>query len=320
MPPLYDTTTLQSTANLQGEFVEFQTFFPFLLPMNELQLHTILEQAERYYEDGKPLHSIQLLKQIINKNPACDKAYVYLAQIFVEMNRGDQAEKVLLQGAETNKENLEYNVLLGNLHLRQHQFDRALEYFGSLQHLNIPQIHENIGLIYFYKGDFEAAETELRRAAIADPTLPKVHELLGEVLMRRRSFVDAIEVLRVALRYDPYSNSAHKLLGAAYLTDNRTEKAYNEFVTAIDCDPDDFESWFSCGDVLVRLTRFNEAKPYLERACAINPKSANALVSLGIVRLKLGENDEACKAFDAALAMEPEHHEAQQLKLQLKTN
>ncbi len=285
--------------------------------MNELQLHTLLEDASRFRDDGKLLHAVQLLMKVINVRPSCDRAYVQLAQVYTEMNRPDFAEKILLKGAASNSENLEYSILLGNLHLQQNHFDKALQYFGSLKHLNIPQIHQGIGLIYSYQKNLEAAEHELRLAAAGDPDLPKIHELLGEVLLRRGNIEEATQVVERALRRDPYSGYAHKLMGEIYGAQNLWEKAYDELGAAIDCDPDDSDLWLRCGEVLLQLHRVAESIVYLERACTLNPKSTNAWVSLGVACLKTGERSRANKMFAAALALEPDNAIATQFSDEL---
>ncbi len=279
--------------------------------MNELQLHTVLGEASRFRDEGKLLHAVQLLMKVINVHPSCDRAYVQLAHVYTEMNRPDYAEKILLEGAGSNSENLEYNILLGNLHLQQNHFDKALQYFGSLKHLNIPQIHQSIGLIYSYQKNLEAAEHELRLAAAGDPDLPKIYELLGEVLLRRGNIDEATQVVQRALRRDPYSGYAHKLMGEIYTAERMWEKAYDELGAAIDCDPYDSDLWLRCGEALLQLQRVAESIVYFERACTLNPKSTNAWVSLGLACLKSGERKKADKMFEAALALEPNHSIAQ---------
>jgi tetratricopeptide (TPR) repeat protein len=289
--------------------------------VNELQLHTLLEQAARHRDEGRVLHAIQILTNLMRVQPSCDKVYAQLAQLYLDMNRPEQAEKVLLHGAAANKENLEYNLLLGNLHLRQQQFERALQYFGNLKHLNIPQIHQSIGLIYFCQGNLEAAEAELRRAVASDPDLPKVHELFGEVLLRSGKTDEAITAFMSALKRDPYSSIAHRLLGEAYVQRKEFEQAYGEFTQAIDCNPDDFALWFLCGTTLAQLQRYDEARAYLEHAYKMNSKSEDVLSALAYIHLKLGENALASETFDAALALEPNRVNAKQLsEVLLRTN
>jgi tetratricopeptide (TPR) repeat protein len=268
--------------------------------MNELQIHTLLEQASRFYEDDKTLHAIQLLKQVIAASPTCEKAYVMLAQIYFETKRPDFAEKVLLQGLEANNDNLEYYLLLGNLHLRQLHFEQALACFEKIRNLNIPQVHLNVGLIYLGFGRLSEAEAELKRAAALEPNLPQVYELWGEVLLEQKRISEAVEILQHAIRLDQYSGSSHRLLGEAFAHLSQWEMAYDKLVLAVDLNPDDAEAWCLCGDVLLRLNRYAEAQTYLGRSLQLQPNYPEALADYGLACAMLGENDKALEAFESA--------------------
>lgn len=285
--------------------------------MNELQLHTLLEQAARYQDEGKMLHALQVLHAILRDDPTCDKAYVRLSQLYIEMDRNDLAEKTLLNGSRVNRGNLEYDFLLGTLHLRQARFDKALSYFGNLKHLNIPQIHQSIGIIYLHQNNLQGAEEELRKAVVGDPDLPKVHELLAEVFLKAGKYQDAETVLHFALTRNPYSGYAHRLLGHVRLALQDFRMAYDSFVQAIDCDPEDADAWCACGCVLVQLERHGEAQAYLERACQINPHNVAAWIALGRVHILLGDKRKAHDMLLVALKVQPGNAEALQLKLTL---
>ncbi len=285
--------------------------------MNELQLHTLLDQAARYQDEGKVLHALQILRGILKADPSCDKAYVQLAQLYMEMNRSDLAEETLLSGSTVNKQNLEYDFLLGTLHLRQARFDKALSYFGNLKHLNIPQIHQSIGIIHLHQNNLLGAEEELRRAVVGDPDLPKVHELLAEVFLKAGKYQDAVTVLQFALSRNPYSGHAHRLLGHVNLALQDFSKAHDSFVQAIDCDPEDADAWCLCGRVLIKLDRHLEAQAYLEHACQLNPGNVDAWTALARVHILLGDTGKAQDMLAAALAVQPDNAEALQLKLTL---
>lgn len=287
--------------------------------MNELHLHTLLDQAARYQDEGKFLHALQILRGILKEDPSCDKAYVQLAQLYMEMGRADLAEATLLSGSTVNRENLEYDFLLGTLHLRQARFDQALSYFGNLKHLNIPQIHQSIGVIYLHQNNLQGAEEELRKAVVGDPDLPKVHELLAEVFVKAGKFQDAITVLQFAISRNPYSGHAHRLLGYVNVELQDWRKAHDAFVQAIDCDPDDADAWCSCGRVLIKLERYLEAQAYLERACQLDPRNAAAWIALARVHILLGNRGRAQDMLSAALALQPDNAEALQLQLTLSS-
>ncbi len=275
--------------------------------MNELQLHTLLEQASRFCDDGKHLHAIQVLNTIVQRRPTCDKAYILLAQVYMEMDRLDQAEKILLRGFHESGKNLEYALLLGNLHLQQSHFDEALRYFRSLKHLDVPQIHQSIGLIYLNQGNLEQAEQELRRAVVGGPDLPRIHELLAEVLLRQEKTGEAAGIIGHALRRDPYSGSAHRLMGTLHAKKREWAKAFEEFAYSVDCDPDDFELWYLAAISLVQMEKFSEARKYLEHAYERNPHAREVLDTLAFVLTRLGDLERVSALHKTFEQDSPEH-------------
>ncbi len=244
--------------------------------MNELQIHTLVEQAAQFRDDDKPLHAIQLLQQVIRANPKCERAFMLLAQIYCDSSRWDAAEKVLLQGLQANPRSTEFYIQLGSFHLRQFNYERALEYFLSVRHLHYPLVHMSLGLAYMGLGKMAEAERELQLAAQVDPKLPKVFELWGEVLLRLKRTNEAISVLKHAARLDRYSGSAHRLLGDALASIEQWQSAYDEYVLAVDMNPDDEEAWLAIATALMHLNRMAEAKRYLERFLNLKPSDAQA--------------------------------------------
>ncbi len=244
--------------------------------MNELQIQTLVEQAAQFRDDDKPLHAIQLLQQVIRANPKCERAFMLLAQIYCDSSRWDAAEKVLLQGLQANPRSTEFYIQLGSFHLRQFNYERALEYFLSVRHLHYPLVHMSLGLAYMGLGKMAEAEREFKLAAQVDPKLPKVFELWGEVLLRLKRTNEAISVLKHAARLDRYSGSAHRLLGDALASIEQWQSAYDEYVLAVDMNPDDEEAWLAIATALMHLNRMAEAKRYLERFLNLKPSDAQA--------------------------------------------
>lgn len=247
--------------------------------MNELQIHTLLEQAAQFRDDDKPLHAIQLLQQVIAAHPTCERAFMLLAQIYYDANRMDAAEKVLLQGLQANPRSAEFYMQLGSFHLRQFNYERALEYFLSIRHLHYPLVHMSLGLTYAGLEKLVEAERELKLAAQVDPKLPRVFEVWGEVLLRLNRTHEAINVLKHAARLDRYSGSAHRLLGNALAADERWQAAYDEYLLAVDMNPDDEEAWLSIATTLIHLNRPAEAKRYFERYLKMKPSDTRAVTA-----------------------------------------
>ena len=288
------------------------------IAVNELQIHTVLEQAREFAEEGKLLHAVQLYRRLLHAVPLFEEPYLRIAQIYAEWGRYDQAEQLLLTGHRRNPGNPEFMLMLGELFQRRGDYGAAVECYSSLGPMRLPEAHFNLGIAYMRQEQWKKAEEELRLTLLLDPHFPEVHEILGEILIKRKQYSTAASELRRGIRDDHYSAVAHRLLGIALLNQYEYLKALDEFVLAVDMDPHDAAAWQLCGDTLLRLRRFGEAEPYLERALALNPHSPDASASFGFLCLYRGERAKALDAFNNALKEQPGHPRALDGRLHLK--
>lgn len=156
--------------------------------MNEVQLHTILEEAQEFAAEGKVLHAVQLYRRVMQAMPTLDEPYVRLSQIYLEMGRADLAEKILGTGQARNPDNITFIRMLGEFHLQRGSFRDAVTALRRLAHRRLPDVHFNMGVAYMHLAQWSEAESEFQTTIVLDERWPNVHEALGEVLIRRKCF------------------------------------------------------------------------------------------------------------------------------------
>ncbi len=295
--------------------------------IDEPTLAQTLEQARSYVDERKFLHAIQIYHQILHHMPSLDIAWIELSHVYYEMKNYDAAEQVLLQVVERGDNKDEILFLIGNLFLKLGQYDRALSYYKNLLPKDLrlsrdfrTHLHFNVGLIYFYKGNFKYAEQHFRVTYSLDSKFPKINESLGEILLRRGAVAEATDHLKAAVKADPYSWIAHYMLGTAYTKTYKWQEAYSEFVAAVEIDPAEPSAWQMCGEVSIVLQHLDEAEQYLRKALELNPHFTDAVANFGFLFLQRGDPQRALEFFDKALMLEPRHTKALQGKRQLKVN
>ena len=270
--------------------------------MNELQLHTCLEQALAFVEEGKTLHAVQLYYRILCRTPRCPDTYLQLARVFLHQSKPATAERVLTQALSILPGNTEILLLLGDITAARGKLRRALRWYSLLRSRRLAAVHMRLGLVHKRLGDVRRAEVEFRTAIRLAPRLPQVHAMLGEILLSTRRVAEATAEIRRALRIDPCSAMAHRLLGAALLSNHRPAEAIEELELAVDTDPGDTHAWHLCGEALLRLRRLAEAEYCLTRALSLDPSSPDLRATFGFLCLQQGERIKARDAFTAALA------------------
>ncbi len=286
--------------------------------MNEIQLHTLLDQARRFLEEGKALHALQIYTRLVEVAPGLEEPYVRLSQLYADMGRGDRAEQILRAGSVRDPHNIVFVTVLGDFYLRSGRYEDAIACLRQIADRRLPAVHFTVGLAAMHLQRWTEAEREFRTAIMLDGRWPRAYEALGEVLIQRKQYAEAIRELEHGLRVEPYSGVGNRLAGIARLNRLEFPKALEHLTLAVDIDPDDAEAWHLCGDVLLRMRRFEEAEPYLQRALKLNPRSADTSVSIGYLCLHRGDTRRALDAFNRALELQPGHPRAVDGKLHLR--
>jgi tetratricopeptide (TPR) repeat protein len=265
----------------------------------------MLEKARKYFEIGKTLHSIQIYHKLINEYPNFVEPYVELAFVYSKLGKESSAEKILRQAYEIEPENEEVIYMLGNVSLRLKRFDEAIKFLSKLAHLRYPVVHYNLGLAYYYKGDYLSAEAEFKEVLKIDPGFPKVVETLAEILIKRESYDEAYEYLQKALRKEPYNSTLYYLISISLWNLGKLYEAKKAIETAIDIEPEKAIFWEMCGRISLELGQIDEAERYFNRAIELDRNLADSFISLGLIYAYRGKIEDANRLFEEAMRIDP---------------
>jgi predicted O-linked N-acetylglucosamine transferase (SPINDLY family) len=147
--------------------------------------------------------------------------------------------------------------------------DALAAYRGALELAPSPELHHNVGVLLFSKGEIDGAE---------------------------RSFADAA-------RLKPEWIAPALALGHLYFRAGRYADAERAFEHALSLDPNSVEAMGNLGLTLQRRGRWRLALPHLERARALAPADVRAWFALRTTLLLLGRVEDALQDF---LRFEPD--------------
>ncbi len=296
--------------------------------LDEPTLHSMLEQARSFVDDGKDLHAMQIYQKIIDSEPKLIDAWVELFRVYCRLQRFETAERLLQESLQHVSDGREITFLLGVLHLQMHNNPGALTCFRHLYEQGAildsefqARVNFNLGLVYVQMHRWGIAEYHLRKTRQLNPEFPKIDEALAEILLRRGRTREVIQILQASLTKDPYSWFGHYLLGIAHSRMRQWKNAYEEFVVAVEMDPGEPRAWQKCGECLIALRDLDQAEQYLRKALELNPKFTEAVVNYGFLYLERGDTKRAAELFDGVLAVDPTHMGAKEGRRKaLRTN
>jgi Flp pilus assembly protein TadD len=162
-------------------------------------------QARGLFDSGDRSGAIALLEQVTKASPKDTGTLYALADIYVDADRGNDAERVLRQIIATEPANANALNYLGYLlALRGDRLDEAV----SLVQQALKAEPENgayldsLGWAHFRRGDLDEAEKYLVAAATRLPENSEVQDHLGDLYARRGRMAEAIDAWTRALKGD----------------------------------------------------------------------------------------------------------------------
>lgn len=168
---------------------------------------------------------------------------------------------------------------------------------------------ENLGLYYSKKGNYAVAAEEFERGLRLNPGYAPGHLSLGLAYSKMGDAAQAERQIFAAVALAPLNAEAHRELGKLYLKAGETSAAEEQFRESVDCAPND-ESLDQLGDIYFRAGRLADARREFEQSIALNPYDSVAHFGLGAIAQKTGRNDIAERELHAGLETDPRNKKA----------
>ncbi len=145
------------------------------------------------------------------------------------------------------------------------------------------QARNNLGWLYFQRGDYPAAEREYNAALRLDPP-PRVSAVvytnLALISQARGDDQEALRSLRKARLAKPDHIPAYRREGYIHLRGRRYRRAGEVFLKIIELKPDDYQTYDLLGQLMAELGRRREAEECFLRAIELNPDYESARKNL----------------------------------------
>jgi tetratricopeptide (TPR) repeat protein len=177
---------------------------------------------------------------------------------------------------------------------------------------NFADAHTNLGIALEAKGDaeLENARFHCERAVQLRPDMPEAHNNLGLVYRRLNRLDDAVTHCREALGLRPDFAEAYNNLGTALLRQEKWDDAAACFQRALQLRPDLVMGHVNLATYFWRQDRLDEGMAHCEEALRLKSDLAAARNIMGAILLKRGKFAEARVHFDEAIRLDPDFAEA----------
>ena len=193
----------------------------------------------------------QAAEEAISLDPEDPNAYVLLADTYrTEMWRGVSSSSPI------------------NSELVKKYIDKVFE----LEEDN-SDAHWILGMLYFFKGQYEKAIVAAKRAVALNPNGADAHCILAYILDNSGKTEEALRFYKKAFRLNPFPpNWYYQFLGETYLDMERYEEAIGLFKKAVDMEPNDLWSHLGLVVAYSQIGQFEKAQTEVGAIYEIDPE------------------------------------------------
>jgi tetratricopeptide (TPR) repeat protein len=185
----------------------------------------------------------------------------------VRSGRGADAEVIFDQLLATHADNADVNVLLGQAHAQQGDFDAAIKSFQRALQIkpDVADANGSLGVIYLRQGKLTEAADALRAELKVRPEDLQTRFELATVLDRADQRDEALAIVRTVVRLKPDFAMARYLLGKLLLATGDASGAAEHLAAAARQLPEDPNICYQLGQAYQKLGRAELAEQQFER-------------------------------------------------------
>ena len=234
---------------------------------------------------------------------------VNLGNIFLELNRLEEARASFKEALEIDKNNPAAHYGLGQVALSKRSYAEAIQHFDKTlaQVPSANRVHYSLAMAYRGLGDVEKVKTHLTQQGsvgvrVSDPLVDglqdliegvRVHLARGKLAFEARQFDEAAIEFRKAVAAGPNNVAARINLGVTLSQLGDAQGAAEQFEEAIRLEPGRVNAHYNLAILLAGQNSHEKAIAHLQSALAVDPNDMNVGSLLASELVKAGRCREA---------------------------
>jgi tetratricopeptide (TPR) repeat protein len=232
---------------LQGNTVETEMAYKRAIELSPGNDRAYRNLATFYADLGRHDEARRAYQDALGLRPGLwNNHYTYGDYLRIFTDDTDDARRHLEQAAELHPSGVGPKMALGNLSLSRGKLrDAETWYRQALEYRQTPWSHYNLGVVYYYRGEFELALRNFQAALERYPNRPSFQVATGDALRqlgqneRAQSYYQqALATYRGGLEDDPHDSENRSKLAALLATLELCEEALQELESVLTQDPD----------------------------------------------------------------------------------
>jgi tetratricopeptide (TPR) repeat protein len=239
-------------------------------PKRLIDIDALLHRAGDLYQRKQPREAAALFQEAIAKRPDTADAYRYLAFVYWQTGRPDDAIRTLEAALKNGISHRDVRVKLGIYLAETGHAARAIALLEGLAGDDIEALNA-LGIAYGRANRSADARRTFEHALEIDPTNGLAWQNIGTLDLQAGNLEAARKSLDTALGIDPGLGGARTSLGVVYAQQGKREDAVLQWMLATKSDPPELDALYNLTVTLVELGRRDEARKYGAQYIATAP-------------------------------------------------
>jgi tetratricopeptide (TPR) repeat protein len=259
---------------------------------------------------GKYQRAIDEYKLALLKKPE-PKLHLNLALAYYKTENYRDAIPELEKVRETDKENRQAVLLLGDCYVAVEQYKKAIDLLTPIYDAGPDDstIDYVLGTALARDGQTERAQRVIN-PLLSGPDTAEKHMLMGSSKFGARDYTNALTELRQAAEMNPDLPGVHSYYAQALFASGQMEASRKIFEQELERNPSDFQSNVHLGLMLRQDEKYDEAMKYLNRALAARPGDVAVRYQVALVKMAQGKDDAARDEMEQIVSEAPSFTEA----------
>lgn len=262
----------------------------------------LLELGDALQKNGQPAKALSYYQAAVQRNP---KSAIALQKLGASLHRSAQygkAEQVLERAAALSSGDA---VTWHQLALTYRALNRTTDAVAALEKAlqrdaELPEAHNNLGIILLQSGALARAESAFREAIRIRPDYADAHGNLANLLSGAGKSPEAREHFEIALRLRPGDAVTRYNYAILLGRSSHYDEAQRELEAALRADPAFADAHQLLGDLLMARKQVGNAISHYREVVRIQPESGRAHLSLGAALAAAGDVSSAVAYLEKA--------------------
>jgi tetratricopeptide (TPR) repeat protein len=252
-----------------------------------------------YFNAGAHAKAAAALERAIAAEPQDREARRMLALASFNAGAFARAAELLADDPQRASDpSLDYTY--GTALVRSERGEEAERVFSNLlaRHGDAPELNVVLGQAHAQQGDFDAAIKALRHALELKADVAEANGTLGVIYLKQGKLPEATQALRAELATHANDQASRYTLATVLDLDGQQDAAVAELRTLLRANADHANARYLMGKIVLARGDAETALSHLDVAVRLAPQDANIHYQLGLAYQKLGKTDLARRAFE----------------------